>query len=552
VARPQPGAAIEEACMSLTALLLTLLPIAVILVMLIVLRRPADLSGLVGWAVISAVAFFAFNTSLEVVLRSTVAGLLRSLPVSMIVAASLLQMAFMEKTGALRRIIIFIKTIARDHRAVQIMMLNIGFGTLMVAVGATPVSLLPPILLAMGYSTYVAIALPAVGYDSLCTYALLGAPIVVFVDIANGFLKANGGAEISLHEAGMVFFMFLPVVSTLIGFCMLWIVGRWKAIREGWLPCLITGASIGVTAYFTNQYDNLVVLTGIACGIAVILVMAAYLKVSGRKVIDKSHLTPEELEFAARFPLWKAVTPWVLLIVIILGLNLPKASFDYLYRELKLPILGLTADGKPLDTRALWQAYTWIFVSTLLAIPFLRPSGRQLADTVRVWLKRAWRPVFAAAIFFAIGEIMNMSGWDMAGGPEGKGAFSTASMVKVLADYSAEYFRGAYGAVVAFIGLFGGFVTGSEASTIAMFAKYTLTTAKTLSMSTRGLLIITAGLAFGGGLASVISPAKLQNAAAAIDKIGEEGKVIRIAFVFSIFLTLVTSAFVVLLLATSM
>ena len=61
-------------------------------------------------------------------------------------------------------------------------MINIGFGTLMVAVGATPVSLLPPILVAMGYSTYVAIALPAIGYDALCTYALLGARIL---DAAN-------------------------------------------------------------------------------------------------------------------------------------------------------------------------------------------------------------------------------------------------------------------------------------------------------------------------------------------------------------------------------
>jgi lactate permease len=170
------------------SLLVTLLPITVILVMLIVFRKPADISGIVGWLVVSLVAFFFFQTSGEVLLRSTVAGLVKSFSVSLIVATSLLQMAFMEKTGALKRIIIFIKTLATENKAVQIMMINIGFGTLMVAVGATPVSLLPPILLAMGYSTYVAIALPAIGYDSLCTYALLGAPIVVFVDVANGFL----------------------------------------------------------------------------------------------------------------------------------------------------------------------------------------------------------------------------------------------------------------------------------------------------------------------------------------------------------------------------
>jgi lactate permease len=552
----------------MSALLLTLLPIAVILGMLIFLRKAADISGIVGWLVLAVVAYFAFQTSIEVILRSTAAGFIRSFSVSLIVAASLLQMAFMEKTGALKRIIIFIKTIASDHRAVQIMMINIGFGTLMVAVGATPVSILPPILLAMGYTTYVAIALPAIGYDSLCTYALLGAPIVVFVDMANGFL--GKGHEISLHQAGMVFFMFLPVVSTMIGFCMLWIVGRGKAIKEGWLPCVISGAVIGVVAYFTNQYDNLVVLTGILCGLAVIVAMALYLVVAGKKVIDRSRLTPEELQYEKDYPLWKACVPWALLVLLVLALNLHKGSviltpekaiaytanpklisqgyvvlpgFDYLYRTLKMPIMGLTADGRPLDTRALWNAYTWIFVSTLLAIPFLRPSKRQLVDTLKVFWKRAPRPVFAAAIFFAIGEVMNMSGFSM-----GTGKFATDSMVKVLADNSARFFHGGYGAVVAFIGLLGGFITGSEASTIAMFSKYTLTTASNLKMPLEGLLIITAGLAFGGGLASVISPAKLQNAAASIDRIGEESKVIRIAFVFSLILTAVTAAFVVILL----
>lgn len=519
----------------------TLLPIAVILAMLVFFRKPADVSGVVGWLVIAAVTCVFFGTSVEVVLRSTGAGFIRSFSVSLIVAASLLQMAFMERTGALKRIIIFIKTLASDNKAVQVMMINIGFGTLMVAVGATPVSILPPILVAMGYSTYVAIALPAIGYDSLCTYALLGAPIVVFVDIANSFL--GKGNEIALHEAGMVFFMFLPVVSTLIGFCMLWIVGRAKALKEGWIPCLITGAVIGVVAWFTNRYDNLVVLTGVVCGMAVIGVMALYLKAIGGRLINRDNLTPEERQYETEFPLWRAVMPWVLLIALILALNLPQGIFNKLYRVWTLPIAGLTADGRPLDTRALWQAYTWIFVSTFLSMAFIRPTRQQLGDTFRMWMKRAPRPVFSAAIFFAIGEVMNMSGYDM-----GTKQFVTPSMVKVLADSSAQLFSHAYGGIVAFIGLFGGFLSGSEASTIAMFGKYTMMTAKSLDMSLTGLIIVTAGLAFGGGLASVVSPAKLQNAAASIDKIGEETKVIRVAIVFSLFLTFVTSLFVMALL----
>lgn len=532
--------------MDIAHLLLTILPIAVLLVMLLVFKKPADVSGIVGWAVIALVAVLAFSTTLEVVFRSTLAGFIKSFPVSLIVAASLLQMAFIEKTGALKRITIFIKTLSPGARAAQIMMINIGFGTLMVALGATPVSILPPILIAMGYSTYVAIALPAIGYDSLCTYALLGAPLVAFVGTANTFLKLNPMGDvtsISLVQAGSVFFYFLPLVSMLIGFSMLWIVGKWKAIREGWLPCVIAGVVIAIIAFFTNRVENLVALTGVFCGIGVILAMALYLKATGRKVIDKSQLTQDEKEYAKKFPLWKALMPWILLMVLILALNVPKPIFTFLYSTMLLPIQGLTANAADINTRALWNAYTWIFVSIALSLPFLRPTKQQWKEIFKAWGKRAPRPVLATAIFFAIGEIMLMSGYNMAVPKE-----SVASMVKVLAGYSADFFQSAYGAIVTFIGLLGGFITGSEASTIGMFASYAMTTVKNLSMSLPALIIIAAGLAFGGGLASVISPAKLQNAAASIDKLGEEHKVIRTAFVFSLILTLFVSALVMILL----
>jgi len=48
---------------------------------------------------------------------------------------------------------------------------------------------------------------------------------------------------------------------------------------------------------------------------------------------------------------------------------------------------------------------------------------------------------------------------------------------------------------------------------------------------------VTAVTGIGGGLASVISPAKLQNAAATIDALGIESQVIRTTFVISLVIT---------------
>ena len=96
--------------------------------------------------------------------------------------------------------------------------------------------------------------------------------------------------------------MFLPIVSTLIGACMLWIVGKGNALRQGWLPCLITGAVIGLVSWITNRYDNLVVLTGVLSGLAVIAEMVFYLQGTGKKLIDKSRLSKKELAYEKSYP----------------------------------------------------------------------------------------------------------------------------------------------------------------------------------------------------------------------------------------------------------
>jgi lactate permease len=64
-------------------------------------------------------------------------------------------------------------------------------------------------------------------------------------------------------------------------------------------------------------------------------------------------------------------------------------------------------------------------------------------------------------------------------------------------------------------------------------------------IGTSGILLAAAS-GIGGGLASAISPAKLQNAAASIDRIGEEGSVLRVTFVVSLVITAVCAGMVLL------
>jgi lactate permease len=186
----------------------------------------------------------------------------------------------------------------------------------------------------------------------------------------------------------------------------------------------------------------------------------------------------------------------------------------------------------PERLRLFWQAYFWILVSTVLAFPILRPTRAQLAVSLRKWLQRAPRPMAASAIFFAIAFVYSHSGK----GGDWVLASSALNMVSVIAEASARTFGSFYPLIAPFLGLFAGFISGSEASSIAMLTELHLKASEQVGVN--GILIAAAS-GIGGGLASVISPAKLQNASASIDRIGEEARVIPLVLVISLLITAV-------------
>ena len=511
------------------SVLLTLVPILVIFFLMTKKHMAADRSGTIGWIVTFIIAFFFFNTSLKVGIRASLAGIISSFPVSLMVAASIFQITFMESTGALQRITVFVKTIASADKAVQIMIINIGAGTLLVSVGATPVSILPPILIALGYSTFIAIALPALGFDALCTFSLLGAPLVVYSDMTGT----------SLVQAAQVFASYMPVVSTCIGFGMLWIVGRGKLVKEGFIPCIIAGVTNGGVAVGMSYIPFLnsgVVLTGVIAGFCTICVMLLYLKLLNKPIIDKTQLTDKDRLTEKNMHLLTALSPWIILVIASFAINFYAPLFDFFFNKLLMPLS--IVPGQIIKTRMLWNAYTWVFISTIISALFLRPTKENISYTCSKWLKRAPRPAYSAAIFFAIAFLMNNTGLVDVGNGVWEIVDQSKNMIWNLANGSAIAFGSMYPLITAPLGLLGGFITGSEASTVAMFTKYNLMTSDLLNVNP---LIVSAATAIGGGLASVISPAKLQNAAATIDALGEEANVIKTAMIISLLITAVTA-----------
>jgi lactate permease len=158
--------------------------------------------------------------------------------------------------------------------------------------------------------------------------------------------------------------------------------------------------------------------------------------------------------------LWTALSPWLILTVFAVLVNLPSLPFYALtFQTLAMPVEIIP--GAPEKVRLFWQAYFWILVSTLLALPILRPTRQQLSSAVQKWVKRAPRPMLASAIYFAMAYVINHSGkgldWTLAD--------SSRNMVAVLADASSSAFgRFTPGLSAPYLGLLAGFAQRVGAS----------------------------------------------------------------------------------------
>ncbi len=501
------------------SILLALSPLLLVLALLIIFKMSADNAGLLGLALTLILAVFYFDTAPQILPNLLLAGVLGSLPVGLVIAASILQVTIMGESGALGRIIALIKTLSPGDKAVQVLLINVGIGTLLTGLGAAAMAIFPPILMALGYSLKASILLPCLGYLAFCMYALLGIPAVVMATFAGQ----------GLMETGISLAAFMPAVSTCVALLCLHITGGFSLVLRGFWPAAITGISSGLVAMGLAQM-GLLTVTAVVAGVAVVIVLLCYIKLRGGQLQDNSVLTPKDLESMQKFSLMQAASPWLLLLVISLILNTPSLPFfDIVFKQWAMPIDLIP--GSPERLRIFWQAYFWVFVSTICCLPLLKVSTKTAGPIFAKAFGRGWRPVFATAIYFCIAYVMNHSGkqinWEV---------IPQNNMILLLANEATALFGTAYPMATPFLGLIAGFIGGSASSSVAMLTKLQVAAAEAMNASP---LVLATSNGIGGGLAGAISPSKVLSAAASIDKPEAAGSVMAYAFVLTIIVTAV-------------
>ena len=517
--------------------LLALFPLLVVLFGVAFLRQSGLTMAIVGLVLTIGLAVFQFGTPPEVALGASVLGFMSSFGISISVAVTMLMVFLMRETGALQTVSKVIKRQVVGNE-VQALYIGIGFGSFLSCLGVVTPALFPPLLVTMGFSPSAAVAIAVLGYDPTTSFSLLSIPITLPVQVG-----AQMQPPIMINALAFAFkiAIFLPLVSTGFAFAILWLVGGKKSMRKGAIPALICGLALALACLGATSLDYLtgveyvpLRIVGVVAGLCAMASLYIYQKL-------KTHATqePRTVDYPTRKEVWRSFSPWIALTILASIVSIPQID-ERLHKALGgADRITIFAD-QVVDLKIFSQIYTWIFVAVLVSLLTLRPTKKQVKAASKLWLRRFAGPFLTYGLYFSISYVMALSARSIVGGKLGL-PDSVLNMNVILGATLASIFGAGYIFVAAHLGLFGAIVGGSETSSNVLFLKIQKTASENIGLSDSGFMTVYSSHAVAGGIASAVTPAKINNAIVTIDA-GKnmESYIMRKHLVVAILLTIAT------------
>ncbi len=494
---------------------LSLFPILVVLIGMLAFHRSGTFVAFVGWILSVLFAVYYFKTPWDVVWGATLVGFVKALGITLAVIFTMFLIFLMRETGALKKIIEYVKGIAKTKEE-QTLFIGMGFGSLSTALGMVTPAMFPPIFLMLGFSPVAAIGVSILCYDPLTSFALFTLPLTLPAKVAMSFGIKPPGIE-NLHDFIWDYTfkvtILLPVISVIFAFLMLKVVGGKEAIKKHWKSAILSGLVLSLSALAIAGFRILPVeIIGIFAGLLTMITVYLIYKRNNGASLNKPSFDRE---------IFRSCMPFILLIIISLIVNIPPIKIKLENMLGQVEVVRIIADKKE-DLNILGNVWFWIMVVCILSIFILKPTVTQLKNASSLWMKRIWGPFFAYSLFFAVAFIMAWSAMEVVNGKLVPSQYFTQyNMDRIIGITLANVFGPAYPFISPFLGLFGAFVGGSETASNVLFAK--IQWEATLSTAGAGAFMwIYAAHAVGGGIASAITPSKITNAAAVIGVGGRE------------------------------
>ncbi|MGD9078685.1 MAG: L-lactate permease, partial [Desulfobacterales bacterium] len=287
-----------------------LLPILTVLFLMIFKNWSGSRAGAAGWFVSLIIATLIFGAHPELIAHSQMKGVLLSLNVLYIIWAALFLYHVVNETGAIRAIGIGIQRFSGD-KAIQILIFGWIFASFLQGVAGygVPIAVVAPLLVALGFSPVVSVAVPAIGHSWSVTFGSMGASFQA--------LMAVSGLESSYLAPWSA--ALLGIATFLCGIFAVYVYGGWKMLKHSLMAILIIGATMAGTQYILSV-SGMWTLGGFGASLAGLCSGLAVAKLKIYNQTPPSQTQPE-------MRLWWALMAYFILIVVVSsGVMLPSVK----------------------------------------------------------------------------------------------------------------------------------------------------------------------------------------------------------------------------------
>ncbi len=525
--------------------LIGLIPIAVVLVMLGILRRPAWQAALAGLIIGLIIAIFVWQMPPGLAASSTANGMIFALlPVMWIVWNAMWLYNIAVRSGKFelfRRWMVF--NVPADKR-ILLILIGFCFGALMEGIAGfgTPVAIGSALLIALGFPALEAITLTLIFNTTPVAFGALGTPITTLASVTG--LHASTLAAMVGRQ--------LPFFSLFLPFYALIIFSGFRSLKTAWPVALVAGASFALTQFAVSNFigpelpDVLASLVSLICVIGFVQIwkprdIEQYQAHLGSMTSSREGATaigeedvpvpvaaPVDVSTEGGKPSMReallAWTPWAMVSAIVIvwtylkvsavGLNgvslfgLNKAVFLTLYSK---PYAALY-NFQPFGTG------TAILLAVLLTSLVVVTTGSN-PKVVMLALVDTWRQlrfaILTVMLIIGLAYLFNYSG------------------IAYTLGLAISKVGGIFPFFSVFLGWIACFLSGSDTSSNALFGNLQVVAARQLNLSP---VLMAASNSSGAVMSKMISPQTVTTGVSTSTLVGKEGQIVARTFKHSLFL----------------
>lgn len=510
--------------------LFAVLPIAALVWALAVKRMRGHTAVMIALLSALAVAVAGFGMPPALALLAAFEGMLFGLfPIAWIVVAAVFLYNLTVATGQLDIIKHSVASITDDRR-LQALLIAFSFGAFLEGAAGfgAPVAISAAMLTGLGFVPRYAAGICLIANTAPVAFGAIGIPIIVAGQVS--------GID-TMAISKIVGRTLLPLSAAIPPYLVVLMAG-WRGVREVWPAVVVSGLSFAAAQWWTAEFLG-PLLPGIISSLASIISLIVLLKfwhpaVSWRFPHEPA---PEGAQKAVRYPaglILRAWSPFIILTIFVAAWGIPsvKQTLDSLaLTSVELPGLHhmIIRDGTALPAvftlNYLSAAGTAILFAALCTMALFRipaPHGLHIFTGTVATLRF---PLLTIAGVLGFAYVANLSGISIA---LGNAFAATGPLFPFFSPL---------------IGWLGVFITGSDTSANALFARLQEVTAARIGVDP----VITVGANSSGGVtAKMISPQSIAVATAAVGLAGHESDIFRFTLKHSLILGAAIAVFTVL------